>query len=129
MTQRIVPYLYYEDGAGALECLCKTFGFAERVAFKRGDGSLMHAEVGYQENVVMLGTPLDEEGRPRPVRDVPLRHSSVMCYVDDVDAHHARAREAGATISSELSDQSYGARTYSATDPEGHVWHFATEKS
>jgi uncharacterized glyoxalase superfamily protein PhnB len=49
-----------------------------------------------------------------------------MCYVQDVDAHHARARAAGAEITTEPADQSYGARSYSATDPEGHVWHFQT---
>ena len=124
--QRIVPYLYYEDGAAALDFLRKAFGFQERMAVKRGDGSLMHGEAGYQGNVVMLGTPVDEEGNPKSLRNLPVRHSSVMCYVDDVDAHYARARSSGATIQSELADQSYGARTYTAVDPEGHVWHFAT---
>ena len=123
--QRIVPYLYYEDGPAALEFLCKAFGFEERLAVKRGDGSLMHGEVGYQGNVVALGTPLDESGKPKKsLRGLADRPSSVMCTVDDIDAHFARAREAGAAIERPLEDQSYGARTYTAVDPEGHVWHF-----
>jgi uncharacterized glyoxalase superfamily protein PhnB len=48
-----------------------------------------------------------------------------MCYVDDVDAHYATARDAGATVVSPLEAQRYGGRSYSATDPEGHVWHFS----
>ncbi len=63
--QRIIPYLYYEDGGAALEFLCKAFGFEELFAVKRADGSLMHGEVGYQSNVVALGTPLDESGSPK----------------------------------------------------------------
>lgn len=125
-TQRIVPYLYYADGAAALDFLAKAFGFRERQAIKRGDGSLMHAEVGFADNVVMLGTPLDAAGRPLGFRELPARHSSVMCHVDDVDAHHARAVAAGAEITSPVADQPYGERMYTAVDPEGHVWHFST---
>ena len=125
MTQRIIPYLYYEDGPAALEFLSRVFGFEERMALKRGDGSLMHAEVGYQDNVVMLGTPVDAEGRPYPTKGV-TRHGSVACYVDDVDAHYQRAREAGATIRAPLEDKNYGDRSYMAEDPEGHHWFFST---
>jgi len=42
----------------------------------------------------------------------------------DVDAHYERARHAGAVIEMEPADQFYGARTYRAKDPEGHVWTF-----
>ena len=123
--QRIIPYLYYEDGGGALEFLCKAFGFEELFAVKRADGSLMHGEVGYQSNVVALGTPLDESGSPKQsLRGLLERPSSVMCSVDDIDAHFALARDAGAQIDRALEDQPYGARTYTAVDPEGHVWHF-----
>ena len=124
--QRIIPYLYYEDGGRALEFLCKAFGFEELFAVKRADGSLMHGEVGYKGNAVQLGTPLGEDGKPKSLRKHPVRHSSVTCYVDDVDAHYAKARAAGAEIVLELADQPYGARTYTAADPEGHHWHFMT---
>jgi uncharacterized glyoxalase superfamily protein PhnB len=44
---------------------------------------------------------------------------------DDVDAHCAQARAAGARISREPEDQFYGDRTYTALDLEGHAWSFA----
>ena len=50
-----------------------------------------------------------------------------VVYVDDVDAHFAQAREAGATIATEPEDQPHGARTYRATDPEGHRWIFSQQ--
>ncbi len=125
-NQRIIPYLYYEDGSAALEFLCKAFSFEERMAMKRGDGTVMHAEVGFDDNLVMLGTPLDESRNPKRLRDLRDRHSSVMCYVDDVDAHYAKARAAGATVHAELEDKPYGDRMYTAVDLEGHHWHFST---
>jgi uncharacterized glyoxalase superfamily protein PhnB len=46
--------------------------------------------------------------------------------VDEVDAHFARAKAAGAEIIREPEDQDYGGRDYSARDPEGNVWSFGT---
>jgi uncharacterized glyoxalase superfamily protein PhnB len=46
--------------------------------------------------------------------------------VDDVDAHCARARAAGAIVLNEPEDQPYGTRTYRVLDPEGHRWIFGS---
>ena len=46
--------------------------------------------------------------------------------VDDVDAHCARARGAGAEILVEPFDPEYGGRMYTCRDPEGHVWSFGS---
>lgn len=55
---------------------------------------------------------------------------SLMLYVDDVDAHCARARAAGAVIDAEPSVNDYGEeywsdRSYGCSDPEQHHWWFA----
>ena len=42
-----------------------------------------------------------------------------------INAHHARAAEAGAKIISEPEDYPYGERQYSAVDPGGHRWTFS----
>lgn len=123
--QRIIPYLMYADAAAAIEFLGRAFGFEERMRMPTPDGAIMHAELAYQGNVVMLATVYPEMGYASP-KDLPARHGSVMCYVDDVDAHYARAKAAGATIVAELEDKFYGDRMYSAQDPEGHQWFFAT---
>lgn len=46
--------------------------------------------------------------------------------VADPDAHHQRAKAAGAQIIKELEDQDYGSRDYSARDLEGNLWSFGT---
>jgi uncharacterized glyoxalase superfamily protein PhnB len=53
-------------------------------------------------------------------------HYSLYVAVDDPDAHHARASEAGATIERELNETDYGSREYTARDPEGNLWSFGT---
>lgn len=42
------------------------------------------------------------------------------------DAHHDRAKAAGARIVRELQDTDYGSREYSARDFEGNLWSFGT---
>jgi PhnB protein len=124
-TQRVIPYLMYRDAPAALEFLCKALGFDERFRMPAPDGKLMHAEVGYQDNVVMLASAVDEMGLASP-SELPARHAMIVCYVDDVDTHYARAKGAGANILQEPEDQFYGDRTYRVEDPEGHHWSFHT---
>ncbi len=124
-NQRIIPYLSYADAPAALDFLSKAFGFQERMRMAAPDGRLMHAELGYQGNVVMLASVFEDMGLASP-RDLPARHGLVVCYVDDVDAHCAQAKAAGAKVVAEPEDQFYGDRTYRVEDPEGHQWAFHT---
>ena len=71
--QKIIPYVYYQDGPKAMDYLCATFGFEEHEKIVRDDGTFMHGEVGYEDNVVMLGTPVDESGKPQRVVEYPAR--------------------------------------------------------
>jgi len=124
-SQRIVPYFVYEDAPAVLEFLCTAFGFEEGLKFQGPDGMLMHAEVSLDDNLFMLATAVKEMGHVPPTQ-LPGRHGAVLCYVDDVDAHFDRAKAAGAKILSEPEDKFYGDRMYSAEDPEGVHWFFAT---
>lgn len=121
--QRVVPYLAYRDAPAAIAFLCEAFGFTEAFRLEMPDGSIGHAELQFGDSVVCLATCWDAAGFASP-SELPGRHGQVQCYVDDVEAHHAQARAAGATITAEPEDQAYGARTYRATDPEGHWWIF-----
>jgi catechol 2,3-dioxygenase-like lactoylglutathione lyase family enzyme len=46
-------------------------------------------------------------------------------YVDDVDAHHARALSAGLAPESAPHDAAWGERYYHIVDPDGHELSFA----
>jgi PhnB protein len=122
---RITPYLVYQDAPAAIEFLCKAFGFAERFRYAMPDGRIGHAELVLGDAAVYLASVYSEMGFASP-RDLPGVHCQIHCQVEDVDAHYARARSAGATIVVEPEDQFYGDRMYRALDPEGHRWMFAT---
>lgn len=126
--QRIIPYLAYADAPAALSFLCEAFGFKERFRMTMDDGRIGHAEVAYQDSVVMLASAWREAGVASPL-DLPGVHSQVYCLVNDVDAHYEKAWTAGATIIAQPTNQPYGERTYRAMDPEGHRWIFASPLS
>lgn len=120
--QRVSPYLLYEDALRAIAYLKETFGFEQRRA-ETGGGGRMHAELLLgNDGLVMLGQAWDGFQSPRTLGQYPS--SMVHVYVDDVEALHARARQAGAEIT-ELELSPVGDRRFTATDPEGQVWVFA----
>jgi uncharacterized glyoxalase superfamily protein PhnB len=121
-TPRISPYLFYENVAEAVDWLVKAFGFRERLRYAGPDGTVLHAELELADGLVMLGHPGSDYQNPKATGHVA---QLVHIYVDDVDGHFERAKEAGAAILSEPTDQSYGDRRYDAEDPEGHRWSFA----
>lgn len=120
---RITPYLLYEDAAAAIQFLTNAFGFSERMRMPNDQGGVAHAELEFAGEVLMLGTPgTDFRSPKRSGVDSP---AFVHLYVDDLDDHYTRAKEAGAEITREPEDQFYGDRTYGAKDPEGMSWYFA----
>ncbi len=123
--QRVMPYLHYRDPAAALDFLAKAFGFSVRFAHRDETGFVRHAQVGVGDDTFMLG-PAQPGFRSAAACELPGLHASVWCYVDDADAHCARARAAGATILREPMDQSHGVREYDALDCEGQEWYFMT---
>ena len=116
----ISPVLRYRDAAAALDWLEKAFGFTRVADHRDDDGKVGHAELAYGTGMVMVGEATSSGMGPPP--------GSGWNYVvvEDVDAHYARAKEAGAEIVYELTDQDYGSRDYSARDPEGNHWSFGT---
>lgn len=118
-SQTIYPVIRYRDADAAIEWLGRAFGLGERVAYRDDSGALTHAELELGDQLIMLGQA-DPSGEPLA--------STVSLYVviEDADALHGRAVEAGATIVRALSDQSYGSRDFSARDLEGNLWSFGT---
>jgi uncharacterized glyoxalase superfamily protein PhnB len=124
-TQCVMPMLAYDDAAAAIEFLCKAFGFEERFRMPMPDGTVGHAELACGGDLVMLATTWKAAGMASP-RALEGVHAQLYCTVDDVDAHCARARAAGAIVLNEPADQPYGMRTYRVLDPEGHRWIFGS---
>jgi uncharacterized glyoxalase superfamily protein PhnB len=119
----IFPGLFYDDAPAALEWLTRAFGFVQRMAVPGPNGTIAHAELTLGSGVIMLGSAKPDEGWVSP-RSLPAVNQVTSVYVDDPDAHYARAKAAGAQIVREPRDEDYGARGYLTRDLEGHYWYF-----
>ena len=84
---------------------------------------MVHGEVYVGDTAIWLHRVAPEHrlGAATDIASVGL-----VILVEDVDAHFARAKAAGARIQSEPADQPYGQREYGVLDAEGHRWWFAT---
>jgi uncharacterized glyoxalase superfamily protein PhnB len=97
--------VYYEDPLAAIEWLTSAFGFDVRLKIVGEDGKLAHSELTFGEAVMMVGGTSGTEPyqkhqqSPRKLGGVT---QGLAFYIDDVDAHHAQAVAAGATIIREL---------------------------
>ncbi len=121
------PYLTVKDAEAALDFYQRAFGFRKRNAVPGPDGKIMHAEMAWQDAVIMLGPeggngcPVGSPatlGIPSPV--------GLYVYCDDVDALYARAEAAGARVRMPPQDTFWGDRMCQLADPDGHTWNFAT---
>jgi uncharacterized glyoxalase superfamily protein PhnB len=126
--------LSYEDCDAAAAWLAKAFSFREHERYADEDGRVTHVTLSCGDGVVMIGWPSADYQSPRHHAETcgaaarwletPYVVDGVYATVDDVEAHCARAREAGARILSEP-DEAHGDRLYRVEDLEGHRWMFA----
>jgi uncharacterized glyoxalase superfamily protein PhnB len=120
--QTVTPYLLYRDVDAALDFLTRAFGFRETLRYTGEQGYVNHAEMDVGDGKIYMGDPGDQYRNPK---DLGQETVGIYVLVEDVDAHFARAKAAGAKIREEPTDQEYGERRYTARDAEGHHWFFA----
>jgi uncharacterized glyoxalase superfamily protein PhnB len=124
--QTIFPALRYRDAPAAIEWLGRAFGFEPRMVVDGPDGTVAHAELAYDGALIMLGSTRPPDADDYSAKVPSPGGTSLYVVVGDPDAHHERARAAGAEVVRALEDTDYGSREYSARDPEGNVWSFGT---
>lgn len=120
-----IPSLAYKDHRAALAWLQKAFGFEPCEVLTDAKGNIVHAEMTYGDGVVMIGTEWADWTRS-PASLGGKNTQRIHVRIErGIDEHCARARQAGAKVVVEPTDQFYGDRSYVATDLEGHYWTFA----
>jgi uncharacterized glyoxalase superfamily protein PhnB len=101
----IIPELPYPEVREAVEWLCRTFGFSERLRIGNHRAQLSFGEGSLVVTQRSSGSDAS---------------FSVMVRVDEIDNHYERVKQAGARIVSAPADYPYGERQYTVEDPGGH---------
>ncbi|CAN5296995.1 glyoxalase [soil metagenome] len=110
----VEPYLYYSDGAAALDWLTRVFGFRGSVRYLDQTGAVAEAEVMAGSTRVHVAGGCAAQA-PAGIE--------LIVVVDDVDTHRAATAAAGVEVPAPK-DRPYAARTYSVRDPQGYRWTF-----
>jgi PhnB protein len=123
----VTPYLIIKGATQALDFYKKVFGATELMRFDAPGGKIGHAEIKIGDSPIMLADEMPERGYVSP-QTLGGAAVSLMLYVNDCDAVFNRAVQAGAKVKQPLTDQFYGDRSGTITDPFGHVWTVGTHK-
>ncbi len=118
---QVWPTLRARDARALIRFLVEAFGFEETVVYADGE-VVHHAQLSWPEGGgIMLGSV--REGQASATDPGAF---GAYVVTGEPDALHARARAAGAEITSEPHDTDYGSRDFSVRDPEGNRWSFGT---
>jgi uncharacterized glyoxalase superfamily protein PhnB len=126
---RISSSLFYDDASKAIDWLCRVFGFEVRLKVEGEGGRIEHSELVFGDGLIMVGSAGKRDFCKSPRAVGGANTQSICVFVDDADAHCARARAAGATIVQEPETHDYGDdywadRSYQVMDLEGHRFWF-----
>lgn len=114
----LLPHVIYQDVDKAVEWLTRVFGFSEHYRYgEPTSGAQMFAA----HACIMVKRARCQTSPAK----LGYGTQSLTIFVDDVDAHYAQARAAGAIIVEDLHETCYGERQYGVIDLDGHHWLFS----
>jgi PhnB protein len=122
---RVSPYLVVDDATKAIDFYTQVLGATERMRMPAPGGKIGHAELQFDDSVVMLADEYPEMGAvsPKSVGGTPV---TLGLYLEDVDKTFDAAVQAGAKALRPVEDQFYGDRSGQIEDPFGHRWSLST---
>ena len=125
----LTPHLIFDNAAQAIDWYKKAFGAEEKSRALGPDGKVMHAELQIGNSRFMLN---DVMGGARSAKSFGGSPIGLWVYVPDCDALFNRAVGSGAQVApgpmGPLTDQFWGDRSGTFTDPFGYHWTVATRK-
>lgn len=116
--------LTVDDGTKAIDFYKQAFGAKEISRLPMGD-KIGHAELEIGDTRIMLADEFPEHGNLGPNSRGGTTVGLVI-YTDDVDSAFKKAIEAGGTEAMPVTNQFWGDRMGTLTDPFGHKWSIAT---
>lgn len=128
MPAMLIPTPAYRDTRAAVDFLVEAFGFERHAVYEDDDGTLVHVELTLGDAMIMPASPGRGEYGPlvTSVEEAGKPTGGFYVVVDEVDAHHERARKAGAEVLIAPRDRDHGGRDYTCRDPQGQLWTFGS---
>jgi PhnB protein len=125
----ITPHLTLDQAAQAIDWYKKGLGAQEVSRSDGPDGKVIHAMIRIGDSLIMLNDEMGGAKSPKAMGGSP---ASLWLYVEDCDALFNRAVGAGAMVApgpmGQMTDQFWGDRSGTFTDPFGYQWTIATRK-
>jgi uncharacterized glyoxalase superfamily protein PhnB len=109
----VLPHVVYRNLPAAIAWLTQAFGFTEHYHYGE---PMSGAQVYLGRAFVMVKQATDQASDTT---------QALTIFREEVEAHCARAKAAGAKILEEPHETVYGEFQYVAEDPEGHRWLFS----
>jgi PhnB protein len=125
----VTPMLTFDDSKRAIEWYQKALGATEISRAVDDEGNVLHAEIQIGNSHLTLHDAMMGAKSPKGFGGSPI---SLWIYVEDADSVFNRATAAGGKVADgpmgQMSDQFWGDRCGTFTDPEGYTWTIATRK-
>jgi len=118
-----IPILVCDDIAAMHAWLVRVFGLVAGRLEHDTEGRRVHGELKAGDGVIWLHQVSPQFGLASP-KTLGAATGTTAVIVEDVDAHHQHALAEGVEILYSPTNQPYGYREYSASDPEGGLWSF-----
>lgn len=126
-TPELFAGMRYRRAHTAIAWLVDAFGFDVQLVVPGDADDVAHAQLTFGSSTLMLGSLREDRFNMKTPSQLGGTYTQSLCaYVADPDAHHARARAAGAKILAPPANTPHGTRGYVVSDPEGYVWNFGT---
>src|SRR6476661_834022 len=88
---RLSAAIFYDDAAGAIDWLCRAFGFEVRLKVEGDQGRIEHSELVIDGGVIMVGSSSTDASPQKPFKKHfrspkslgGANTQSMMVYIDD----------------------------------------------
>jgi uncharacterized glyoxalase superfamily protein PhnB len=122
----VIPVMMFKDTRKAIRFYEKAFGAKQAFLMASPDGKrVMHADILIGNSHIMMSDEYPDQNclSAETIGNSPI---SLYVYVENADAVHKQAVEAGATPQMPVQDAFWGDRMGSLKDPFGYSWTMAT---
>src|SRR6516162_10313520 len=122
-NSQLMPMISVDSVDQARGFYVDKLGFGHQMGVLGKDGQLDFCTVALGGAKVMLMRPAEKmDGTSATVSKRPVE---IYLEVDDVNAYHEQLKKRGAKITSALTDQWWGDRTFTVIDPFGYqIWFY-----